>query len=86
MRGFDALAAVDRRGLQGPSSNHSTSRRQSQGCVRREDKKRGRIHPLIHFMDGQGRPWQGVGVNAVRGIGSGNAECAVPLKSIKVAG
>lgn len=35
------------------------------------DYKRGRIHPLIHFMDGQGRPWQGVGVNAVGGIGSG---------------
>ena len=38
-RGFDVLAAVDRRGLQGPLPNHRTSRRQSQGCVRREGER-----------------------------------------------
>lgn len=41
------------------------------------------MHPLIHFMDGQGRPWQGVGVNAVGGIGEGDARRAVPPKSIR---
>lgn len=62
------LAAVDRRGTQCGLSNDETSRPPvSRLCAKRE-RGDGFIHGFISW-NGQGRPWQGVGVNAVGGIG-----------------
>lgn len=49
-------------------SNHETSRRQSQGCVKDRGGERS-DSSIDSFHGWPGAPWQGVGVNAVGGIG-----------------